>query len=145
MKAPSYIFDWVLSTPLTINSNSFSPNVSFQVFWRFQGYGNRTLGTNGLNTLNVFDFHNHCIRQDRVWISRTLLWFNFRASISQNGQTHSNNFLSVFDHFVTLALKVLTLERVLTEIAMIKKNISCVIFFPNQRRHLDFWKFQHYC
>ena len=26
-----------------------------------------------------------------------------------------------FDHFVTLALKVLTLERVLTEIAMIKK------------------------
>ena len=65
--------------------------------------------------------------------------------MSQNGQTHSNNFLSVFDHFVTLALKVLTLERVLTEIAMIKKNISCVIFFPNQRRHLDFWKFQHYC
>ena len=45
-----------------------------------------------------------------LWIER--LWeLTLLAPISQNGQTHSNNAsncLSVFDHFVGLALKRLT-------------------------------------
>ena len=58
--------------------------------------------------------------------------------MSQNGQTHSNNFLSVFDHFVVLALKVLTLERLLIETAMIEKKYILRNFFSKSTTSFRF-------
>ena len=66
------------------------------------------------------------------------------APTSQNGQTHSNNLsaicLSVFDHFVGLALKRLSFVRVKWRTNKVMANINnkcyknCVNFLQNSKR-----------